>query len=231
MDIICTNNLVKNYVSGSIITKVLHGINFHVKKGEFVAVTGPSGSGKSTLLYQLGLVDNPTSGEVKIEGRNVSDLTDQEKQEFRLNELGFVFQDYALVPELTALENVMIPLIMKGYSRTKSKAVATEHLHLMGLKERLNNLPSQLAGGEQQRVSIARAVAHDPKILFADEPTASLDSSNSHQVMEVLIHLNKKENQTIILVTHEPEYAQMADRIVVLKDGVILDDGNHRQHP
>jgi len=189
-------------------------------------VTGPSGSGKSTLLYQLGLIDNPTSGEVKINGKNVSDLSPRNKQEYRLNQLGFVFQDYALVPELTALENVMVPLIMKGYSKAKSIQLATEHLVLMGLKDRLRNLPSQLSGGEQQRVSVARAVAHDPMILFADEPTASLDSTMSKQVMDVLVHLNKKEGQTIVLVTHELEYAEMADRVVLLKDGVILNDGN-----
>ncbi len=226
MHVICTHNLVKNYVNGPLVTKVLHGVNFCVERGELVAVTGPSGSGKSTLLYQLGLIDNPTSGEVKINGKNVSDLSAKEKQEYRLNQLGFVFQDYALVPELTALENVMVPLIMKGYSRGKSAQLATEHLALMGLKDRLRNLPSQLSGGEQQRVSVARAVAHDPMILFADEPTASLDSIMSKQVMDVLVHLNKKEGQTIVLVTHEEEYARLADRIVVLRDGRIVDDGN-----
>jgi len=226
MHVICTHNLVKDYVNGPIITHVLHGVNFCVDKGELVAVTGPSGSGKSTLLYQLGLIDNPTGGEVKINGKNVSDLNDREKQEYRLNQLGFVFQDYALVPELTALENVMVPMIMKGYSKAKAVSLASEHLTLMGLKDRFRNLPSQLSGGEQQRVSVARAVAHDPMILFADEPTASLDSTMSNQVMEVLLHLNKKEGQTIVLVTHELEYAKLADRIVVLKDGLILDDGN-----
>jgi putative ABC transport system ATP-binding protein len=226
MHMICTHNLVKDYVNGPIVTKVLHGINFCVEKGELVAVTGPSGSGKSTLLYQLGLIDNPTSGEVKIEGRNVSGLNDREKQEYRLNELGFVFQDYALVPELSAAENVMVPMIMKGYSKAKAYGLAKEHLILMGLGDRLKNLPSQLSGGEQQRVSVARAVAHEPKILFADEPTASLDSTMSTQVMEVLVNLNKKEGQTIVLVTHEMEYAQLADRIVILRDGHIVDDGN-----
>lgn len=230
MHVICTHNLIKNYVNGPIVTKVLHGVNFCVNKGELVAVTGPSGSGKSTLLYQLGLIDNPTGGEVKINGKNVSDLSDRDKQEYRLNQLGFVFQDYALVPELSALENVMVPLIMKGYSKEKSVKLATEHLILMGLQDRLRNLPSQLSGGEQQRVSVARAVAHDPMILFADEPTASLDSVMSNQVMEVLVRLNKEEGQTMVLVTHEAEYAKMADRVVFLKDGIILDDGNGKKH-
>lgn len=234
MHMICANNLVKNYVNGELVTKVLHGIDLHVDQGELLAVTGPSGSGKSTLLYQLGLIDSPTSGDVEIEGVKVSDLSDREKQEYRLNRLGFVFQDYALVPELTAIENVMVPLIMKGYSKSKSIDLAREHLELMGLGERLNNVPGQLSGGEQQRVSVARAVAHNPKILFADEPMASLDSTMSHQVMDVLVRLNKEEGQTIVLVTHEAEYALMANRVILLKDGLILDDGdgkkkNHRE--
>jgi putative ABC transport system ATP-binding protein len=179
------------------------------------------------LLYQLGLIDNPTSGVVKIEGRNVSDLSDAEKQVIRLHELGFVFQDYALIPELTALENVMVSLLMQGHKREKAMALAAEHLDLMGLSERYNNLPSQLSGGEQQRVSVARAVAHDPKILFADEPTASLDTEMGMQVMDVLIKLHKKEGQTIVMVTHELEYGKLAERIVLLRDGHILDDGHN----
>lgn len=213
-----TENLIKNYYNGNIETKVLHGIDLHIKKGEFVAIMGPSGSGKSTLLYQLGLIDNPTSGKIFIEGEEVSSMSQKEKDRFRLFELGFVFQDYALIPELTALENVMILLLMKGISRKKAEKMATKYIKMVGMGDRLHNLPSQLSGGQQQRISIARAVAHEPKILFADEPTASLDSQMSEQVMKVFLELNR-EGQTIVMVTHEPEYGQLAQRIVKVKDG------------
>lgn len=213
-----TENLIKNYYNGAIETKVLHGIDLHITKGEFVAIMGPSGSGKSTLLYQLGLIDNPTRGKIFIEGEEVSSMSQKEKDRFRLFELGFVFQDYALIPELTALENVMILLLMKGISRKKAAEMATKYITMVGMGHRINNLPSQLSGGEQQRISVARAVAHEPKILFADEPTASLDSKMSEQVMNVFLELNK-EGQTIVMVTHEPEYGKLAQRIVKVKDG------------
>jgi putative ABC transport system ATP-binding protein len=224
MAFISTHNLVKDYVNGPMVTNVLKGIDFAVEEGEFVSIMGPSGSGKSTLLYQLGLIDKPTNGIVEIEEHNVSDLSDREKQLVRLNELGFVFQDYALIPELTAAENVMVSLLMKGYSKANAKSVAVSYLDRFGLGTRVNNLPSQLSGGEQQRVSIARAVAHKPKILFADEPTASLDSTMSEQVIDVFLELHK-DGQTIIMVTHEPEYGALTERIVQLRDGSIVDHG------
>lgn len=220
MDIIETKKLVKNYESGEVVTKVLHGINLKVAKGEWLAVMGPSGSGKSTLLYQMGLIDYPTAGRVVIEGNDVTDLDHSEKQKIRLFELGFVFQDYALIPELSAVENVMVPLIMMGFSRPDAYKRGKKYLSRMGLSERLDNLPSQLSGGEQQRVSVARAVAHEPKILFADEPTASLDSVMSLQVIEVLEDLHQA-GQTIVMVTHEDVYGAYAQRIVYLKDGII----------
>ena len=222
--ILRTDKLVKNYDNGLIVTKVLHEIEIFVYEGEFVSIMGPSGSGKSTLLYQLGLIDNPTSGGIYIEDREVTCLAHPQKQELRLNELGFVFQDYALVPELSAAENVMVPLLMKGYSKRKAFEISSEHLEKVGLAHRINNTPSQMSGGEQQRVSIARAVAHNPKILYADEPTASLDSEMSEVVMKVFLDLHK-QGQTIVMVTHEPEYGQMADRIIHVKDGVLWDHG------
>jgi len=182
---------------------------------------GRSGAGKSTLLYQMSLLDEPTSGEVIIDEEDTSTLSIEEKTLFRLAELGYVFQDYALLPEMTALENVALPLLMQGISEEKAYAKAKEHLVKVGVGERLNNLPSKLSGGEQQRVSIARAIAHDPKILFADEPTANLDNESSRIIMEIFKELHK-EGQTIIMVTHEAEYSKIAERIVHLDDGKIV---------
>lgn len=219
--IIQVKNLIKTYVNGKIETHVLKGIDLDVREGEFLAIMGKSGAGKSTLMYHMSLLDEPTSGSITIDGVDASKMTNKEKTFFRLERLGYVFQDYALVPELTALENVLIPLMMEGFTdedcQTKAKAALAE----VGLEERMNNRPSQLSGGEQQRVSIARAIAEDPKILFADEPTANLDSASGHHVVEVLANLNKK-GQTIVMVTHEKEYASNCDRIVYLEDGKIV---------
>lgn len=223
--IVKAKNLVKSFQSGESELVVLKQLDFEVSKGEFVSITGRSGSGKSTLMYQLGLLDRPTAGEIEIEGVKVSDLTDEERTKFRLTELGYVFQDYALLPELTALENVLIPLLMQGLAPFAARDKALYALGKIGLAHRLNNLPSQLSGGEQQRVSIARAIAHEPKIIFADEPTANLDSETAEIVLKTFLELNK-EGQTIIMVTHEPEYAALTHRTVVLADGVIADHGH-----
>lgn len=220
MNSIEVKNLKKSFKTGEAELHVLKDITFVVKEGEFVAITGRSGSGKSTLLYQLGLLDRPNSGDILIHGQNVSTLDEEERTDFRLKELGYVFQDYALVPELTALENVVVPLLMQGLPNVEAYAKAEKALSRIGLGHRLNNLPSQLSGGEQQRVSIARAIGHDPKIIFADEPTANLDSETADTVMKAFLDLNK-EGQTIVMVTHEPEYALMAHRSIKLTDGVI----------
>ncbi len=214
-------NLIKSFKNGDIQTQVLKGINFEAKDGEFIAIMGRSGAGKSTLMYQMSLLDEPTSGSIYIDGEEVHNLSEREKMEFRLAKFGYVFQDYALLPELTAVENVALPLLMENISPNKADEMATEALIKVGLGKRLHNLPSQLSGGEQQRVSISRAIAHRPDILFADEPTANLDSESSTIVMNIFKDLHK-HGQTIIMVTHEEEYGKMAERIVRLDDGRIV---------
>jgi putative ABC transport system ATP-binding protein len=216
--------LVKSFKNGQNITQVLKGVDFSAKKGEFVAIMGRSGAGKSTFMYQMSLLDEPNSGKIYIDGEEVHNLSEKEKMNFRLAKFGYVFQDYALLPELTALENVELPLLMENITTKEANDLATKALVMVGLGERLNNLPSQLSGGEQQRVSIARAIAHNPDILFADEPTANLDSESSKTVMNIFKELHK-QGQTIIMVTHEEEYGRLADRIVRLDDGRIISNG------
>ena len=216
-------NLVKSFKDGPNVTTVLKGINFSARQGEFVAIMGRSGAGKSTLLYQMSLLDEPTSGEIRISGKEAHTMSEREKMLFRLKEFGYVFQDYALLPELTALENVALPILMQGASRPDAEAKAQIALERVGVGERLNNLPSQLSGGEQQRVSVSRAITHRPSVLFADEPTANLDSESSARVMNIFKELHKS-GQTIIMVTHEYEYSRFADRIVTLDDGRIVSE-------
>ncbi len=221
--IIRAEKLTKKFESGEVETIAIHDIDLAVPKGEFLAITGRSGSGKSTLLYQLGLLDQPTSGEVYIEERKMSDLSSEERTNLRLRELGYVFQDYAIIPSLTALENVALPLLATGLPRPAAFGKAQVALEKIGLGHRLHNLPSQLSGGEQQRVSIARAIGHEPKIIFADEPTANLDSETSRVVLKAFLDLHR-EGQTIIMVTHEEEYATLAHRRLILSDGQIVEE-------
>lgn len=220
---IVTKNLLKKYGEGELELTVLKNLNIEIQSGEFVAIVGASGAGKSTLLYQISLLDEPTNGEIFIDGIDTSKLSQNEKTALRLNTLGYVFQDYALLPELTALENVALPMIMQGMSKRDAYAKGKTALARIGLENKTTNLPSQLSGGQQQRVSIARAIAHHPKILFADEPTANLDSASSALVMESFMDLHQ-QGQTIIMVTHEEEYAKKAGRIISLKDGDIVKD-------
>ena len=221
--ILSVTNLVKSFHIAGVLTPILHDISLDIYEGEFVAIMGKSGAGKSTLLYQMSLLDTPTSGSVVIQDQSVSDFSDAEKSVFRLHTLGFVFQDYALIPELTARENIELPLLMQGMTQQQSAERAMEVLTQLSLESQANKLPSKLSGGQQQRVSIARAVALHPAIIFADEPTANLDSVSSSEVMDVF-RAEHSSGRTIIMVTHEPEYAHYADRIIQLSDGVITSD-------
>ncbi|HEY0979787.1 MAG TPA: ABC transporter ATP-binding protein [Candidatus Paceibacterota bacterium] len=216
-------NLYKTFISGEVETHAVEDVSFIVPSGQFVSISGKSGSGKSTLLYQLGLLDIPTSGEIYIDGIESVGLDERDRTRQRLNALGYIFQDYAILPSLSAIENVMVPLLMQGDSEEVARKKSAFALTRVGLADRMNNLPSELSGGQQQRVSIARAIGHNPKVLFADEPTANLDTETSRAVLETFLELNR-EGQTIIMVTHEPEYAALTDRIIVLADGKLVGD-------
>ncbi len=216
-----TKKLTKQYKLGKTIVKAVDEVSFNVNVGEFILVKGRSGSGKSTLLYQLSLLDKPTFGNVLVNNRKASQFSDRERTATRLSTFGYVFQDYALIPELTALENVMIPLLMQGCDFGSCQKKGIEKLKMVGLEDRLSNKPSQLSGGEQQRVSIARALVNDPEIIFADEPTANLDSVTAKIVMDIFLDIHKKGKQTIIMVTHENGYDKKVDRIIEMEDGKI----------
>jgi putative ABC transport system ATP-binding protein len=220
--LIKATNIHRTFGKGDLTMHVLKGIDVTINRGEFVAIMGKSGAGKSTLMYQLSVLDTPTDGELLVDDTDVLALNEREQTDFRLQTLGYVFQDYALVPDLTAQENVMMPLLMRGDDWQQSKERANTMLDQVGLPGKYNNLPGELSGGEQQRVAVARALAGQPKIIFADEPTANLDSVSGQQVIDLLTTLHREHQQTIVMVTHEPEYAEPCDRILYLEDGRIV---------
>jgi putative ABC transport system ATP-binding protein len=209
---------------GAVPVEVLRGLDLEIHEGEFVGIMGPSGSGKSTLLHMLALLDDPTSGKIIVDGTDISTLSSIQRTSFRLHKLGYVFQEYALLPELNAFENVYLPLMMLGATGKETTRIAREMIETVGLGQRSRHLISQMSGGEQQRVAIARALVNKSKILFADEPCANLDTRNSEIVLKLLRQLCDERKQTIIMVTHEPEHKQYADRIVRIKDGLVDTD-------
>lgn len=222
--IIKATNIHRKFGEGALTTHVLKGIDFSVEEGEFVAIMGKSGAGKSTLMYQLSVLDRPTDGNLIVNGTDIMTLTERERTSFRLNTLGYIFQNYALVPDLSATENVMLPLLMRGLSWEEAKQIAQGVIDSVGMEGKYNNLPAELSGGEQQRISIARSMAGKPEILFADEPTANLDSVSGQQVIDLMTNFNRTNQQTIVMVTHEREYATGCDRIIHMEDGRIIEE-------
>lgn len=215
-------NLAKTYAMGKVEVRALRGVSFEIGKGEFVGITGSSGSGKSTLLHLLGLLDYPTSGTILLNGENVLSFSDDQRTLFRLNNLGYVFQDYALISELSVLENVYLPCLVRGKSFDECIPASTEILAEVGLGDRVNHMTYELSGGQQQRVSIARALVNKPRILFADEPCANLDTETSRNILELFRTLNKDLDQTIIMVSHEQWHIEYFDRVITLRDGEIV---------
>ena len=219
MSILKTVELKKYYGSSENEVHALNGVNFSVEEGEFVSIVGTSGSGKSTLLHMLGGLDRPTSGKVFVDGKDIFSLKDEELTIFRRRKIGFVFQSYNLVPVLNVYENIVLPIELDG--NKVDKGYVKELINTLGIKEKLDNLPNQLSGGQQQRVAIARALAAKPAIVLADEPTGNLDSRTSQDILGLLKVTGDKFGQTIVMITHNPELAQLADRIVRIEDGLI----------
>ena len=211
----------KSYRMGKVLVPALCGVSFDVREGEFLTIFGPSGSGKSTLLHLMGCLDRPDEGEILIDGSEVLKLNDNKLAELRLTKMGFVFQFFNLLPRLTALKNVELPLTVAGVPEKEALSRTEEMLKFVGLEARVNHKPYELSGGEQQRVAIARALINNPKIVLADEPTGNLDTKTGWEIVQLMRKLNEERKQTFVIVTHDPHIAETADRIIHLKDGLI----------
>ena len=220
--VISTSNLHKTYVSKDIKVHALKGLNISINEGEFVGVMGPSGCGKTTLLNCLSGLDTIDDGNILIQGKSLNQLNDDQLSEFRAKRMGFVFQTYNLLPVLTAVENVELPLLVSGNSSKDARSKAIEKLKEVDLENQLHQIPGELSGGQRQRVTIARALVNDPAIVWADEPTGNLDSENEEQIMDLLIKMNKENNQTFVIVTHSDYVGGRANRIISMKDGEVV---------
>lgn len=223
-EVIGVGNLIKTYANGAIEVQALKGINLTIRQGEFVAIMGTSGSGKSTLMNILGCLDKPTDGEYRLTGINIKEKSDDELSYIRNQQIGFVFQSFNLIPRTSALKNVELPMVYGKVAAEKRRTRALELLESVGLGQRYEHMPNELSGGQRQRVAIARALANDPPIILADEPTGNLDSRSSVEIMEIFTQLNREKGNTVIIVTHEPDIAEFTDRVVVFKDGQIIED-------
>ncbi|MBN1146577.1 MAG: ABC transporter ATP-binding protein [Anaerolineales bacterium] len=228
MEVAKIENVTRIFKIGEMETQALRGVSLSVQNGEFTALVGPSGSGKTTLLQLIGCLDKPTSGQVYINGKDVSKLNRNQRADMRRGSIGFIFQFFALIPTLSAYENIEMPLLLNGRSASERRERISELLAAVGLSDRTHHRPDQLSGGEQQRVAIARALAPRPALILADEPTANLDTANGKQVMEIMTRLNQETGVTFIFATHDPRVIQYARRVITLRDGLV--DGNNVQH-
>ena len=224
MEVVKIENITRTYQIGKVETHALRGVSLSINNGEFTALVGPSGSGKTTLLQMIGCLDQPTSGRVTVDGKEVTSLNRNQRADMRKGHIGFIFQFFALIPTLTAYENVEMPLLLNGHSPKERKDRVMELLKAVDLTERANNRPDQLSGGQQQRIAIARALAPKPALILADEPTANLDTENGKQVMEIMKKLNQETGETFVFATHDPRVINYASRVVTLEDGVIVKD-------
>ncbi len=229
MNAVQVEHVSKTYHTGAVETRALQDVSLSIAKGEFTALVGPSGSGKTTLLQLIGCLDRPDEGVVSFEGRDVTRLSANQRADLRRERIGFVFQFFALVPVLTAYENVELPLLLNGVKAAERRARVMELLEAVGVAHRANHRPSQMSGGEQQRVAIARALATRPALVLADEPTANLDSANGQQVMEIMQRLNHETGTGFVFATHDPRVVAFARRVVTLRDGRIVDDGTEHK--
>lgn len=223
MHLIEVKDVYKIYNPGENQVNALDGVSITIDEGEFVAIIGQSGSGKSTLMNMLGLLDTPTTGDYFINGKLVDNLTDDQMSEIRNKQIGFIFQGFNLIPSLSALENVELPLVYRGMKKEERREIAIDALERVGLGERVNHLPSEMSGGQQQRVAVARAIAARPPVILADEPTGNLDTRSTKDVMQIL-HELKREGRTVIVITHDNEIAEESERVIKIRDGKVIED-------